>query len=94
LNYRKRDDLEQGYLYRVVQRAAGSDDEWVHSSYGHQGKPRTYMTLGAARGMKTRMEGANQSHRAFNGRYFESEAGLEFAVQRSPVQNWEIIPDE
>lgn len=95
MNYRKRDDLEQGHLYRVVQRAAGSDDEWVHSSYGHQGKPRTYMTLGAARGMKTRMESANQSHLDFIGRYRENdEVALEFAVQRSPVQNWEIIPDE
>lgn len=94
MNYRKRDDLEQGYLFRVVQRAAGSDDEWVHSSYGHQGKPRTYMTLGAARGMKTRMEGANQSHLEYARRYDETSRGLEFKVQRSPVQNWEIVEDE
>lgn len=91
MNYRKRDDLEQGHLYRVVQRAAGSDDEWVHSSYGHSGKPRTYMTLGAARGMKTRMEGANQSRLEYVG---ETSRGLEFKVQRSPVQNWEIVEDE
>jgi len=86
---RKRDDLGEGALYRVVQRRADSDDEWVHSSYGHYGSPRTYMTLGAARGMKTRMRRANDdsvSYRATNTRY-------EFAVERAPVSNWEIVPD-
>ena len=94
MSYRKRDDVEQGFLYRVVQRSAGTEDEWEHSSYGHYGKPRTYMTLGAARGMKTRMERANTEHRDYIGRYRNNnDALLEFAVQRSPVQNWEVVDD-
>lgn len=80
---RKRDDLESGYIYRVVARRVGSDDEWVHTNYWHGGKPRTYMTLGAAKGMRTRMRNANAE------RHAGSE--LEFAVQRSPVQNWEFV---
>ena len=84
MNYRKRDDVESGYLYRVVCRPAGSDAEWEHTSYGHYGKPRTYMTLGSARGMKTRMERHNRKH-------LDRVAELEFSVQRSPVQNWEIV---
>jgi hypothetical protein len=92
---RKRDDLETGELYRVVQRAAGSQDEWVHSSYGTYGKPRTYMTLSAARSQRTAFERAHRqhlAHRILIGRIGELER-LEFAVQRAPITVWEIVPD-
>lgn len=86
---RKRDDLEEGALYRVVQRVKDSDEEWQHSSYGHYGAPRTYMTIGAARGMRTRMVRTQEDARAYRPQIVE----LEFAVQRAPVTNWEVVPD-
>jgi hypothetical protein len=92
---RKRDDLETGELYRVVQRAAGTDDEWAHSNYDTYGKPRTYMTLGAARSQKTRFEREHGRHIArqiLTGRANELRP-LEFAVQRAPVTDWEIVPE-
>lgn len=85
-SYRKRDDLESGWLYRVVARRAGSDDEWEHTSYGHYGKPRTYMTLSAARSQCTGM-------RRDNARYSDRDP-REFAVQGSPVTEWQMIPDK
>lgn len=82
---RKRDDLT-GYLYRVVERPAGTDEEWSHSDCGHYGRPRTYMTLGAARGQKT---GAGK------WQYVNGERVImEYAVQRAPVTDWEVVPDE
>jgi hypothetical protein len=96
---RKRDDLEDGALYRVVQRAAGSDDEWEHSAYGTLGKPRTYMTLGAARAQKTRFEREHAQRLEWLARrsatlpaQFSAAKPLEFAVQRAPVTAWEIVP--
>lgn len=91
---RKRDDLETGELYRVVQRAAGSDDEWEHSNYGTYGRPRTYMTLGAARAQKTSFERAHREH-VGRGEFAVRPAPerLEFAVQRAPVTAWEVVPD-
>ena len=83
-SYRKRDDLT-GYLYRVVQRVEGSD-EWEHSDCYRYGKPRTYMTLGAARGQCTYA-------RDQNARY-GGDVTREFAVQRAPVTDWEMVPDE
>lgn len=89
---RKRDDLEEGALYRVSARIKGSDEEWEHTSFGHYGAPRTYMTLGAARGMKTRMEHAMEnSLRWTTGATFRRE--FEFRVERAPVTNWEPVPD-
>lgn len=85
MSNRKRDDLT-GYLFRVVQRPAGSDDEWEHSDCGHYGRPRTYMTLGAARGQKS---GAPN----YRGHYNNSPL-MEYAVQRAPVTDWEVVPDE
>lgn len=79
---RKRDDPHEGYLYRVVERVDGGD--WVHTSYGHYGKPRTYMTLAAARGTMTRMRNTAE-------RYSDSDPGREFAVQRMPVEGWELV---
>lgn len=97
---RKRDDLETGELYRVVQRAAGTDNEWVHSCYGATGKPRTYMTLGAARSQKTRFEREHQRHLEWLAHraatlpaQFGGAVPLEFAVQRAPVTAWELVPD-
>lgn len=84
---RKRDDLETGELYRVVQRAAGTDNEWVHSCYGTTGKPRTYMTLSAARAQKTSYE---REHRRRH-EYAPHASPLEFAVQRAPVTAWELV---
>lgn len=86
---RKRDDLESGYLYRVVQRTKGSDEEWVHSNYGSYGRPRTYMTVGAARSQKTRFENEQARNREYS-RYAERPE-LEFNVQRAPVTDWEIV---
>jgi hypothetical protein len=97
---RKRDDLESGYLFRVVQRAKGSEDEWQHSNYGTSGKPRTYMTLGAARAQRTSFEREHARHLSYQAeshRYnpdaFAKPTELEFAVQRAPVTAWEVIPD-
>lgn len=84
MSIRKRDDLTS-FLYRVVERRAGSDDEWVHSDCGRYGRPRTYMTLGAARGQKT---GAPQTR--FNPETYE-RVPTEYAVQRAPVTDWEIV---
>lgn len=84
---RKRDDLEEGALYRVTARLKGTDDPWVHTSYGHYGSPRTYMTVGAARGMKTRMETAMRG----TYRWSEMPTELEFRVERAPVTNWEPV---
>lgn len=87
-SYRKRDDLDSGWLYRVVARRAGSDDEWEHTSYGHLGKPRTYMTLSAARSQCTGMRRENEDRpRQFNPL-------MEFAVQGAPISGWQIIPDK
>jgi hypothetical protein len=84
---RKRDDLEEGALYRVTARLEGTDDDWVHTSYGHYGAPRTYMTAGAAKGMKTRMERSNSEVRHYQRRL----PIYEFRVERAPVTNWEPI---
>ena len=100
MSRRKRDDLT-GYLFRVVQREKSSDSEWVHSNYGTYGKPRTYMTLGAARAQKSRFEGEHtrhlhyqaESHR-WNPDAFAKPVELEFAVQRAPVSNWEVVEDD
>lgn len=78
MSTRKRDDVED-FLYRVVERRKGSDDPWVWSNCGNYGKPRTYVTIGAARGQR--------SISAYN----KSGQGLEFAVQRAPVTDWEIV---
>lgn len=83
---RKRDDPHQGFLYRVVCRKAGSNDEWEHTSYGHYGQPRTYMTLSAARGMRTRMERFNFEY----GSRATNPTKLEFRVERAPVTGWEV----
>lgn len=89
---RKRDDLEEGALYRVVMRLKGTDEPWEHTSYGHYGAPRTYMTLGAARGMKTRMERAHAESLHFRTGVIVNRE-FEFAVERAPVTDWEIVPD-
>ena len=83
---RKRDDLEEGALYRVTARKKDTEDPWEHTSYGHYGAPRTYMTIGAARGMKTRMERTQES-----GYRWSQMPELEFRVERAPVTNWEPI---
>ena len=93
---RKRDDLETGYLYRVVQREVKGQylrGEWEHTSYGHYGRPRTYMTVSAARGMKARMERAYAEDVDWNRATGGSSVDLEFAVQRAPVTDWEVVPD-
>lgn len=86
---RKRDD-DTGELFRVVERAAGSQDEWVHSNYGTYGKPRTYMTLAAARSQRTSFEREHARRHEFA----PHAALLEFAVQRAPVTAWELVPDQ
>jgi hypothetical protein len=92
---RKNDNPEDGYLYRVVERAAGSDEEWVHSNYGTTGKPRTYMTLGAARAQRTHFVNEHSRHCEYRTRWSESSESiqpeLEFGVQRAPVDNWELV---
>lgn len=97
---RKRDDLEDGALYRVVQRAVGSDEEWVHSNYGTGGRPRTYMTLGAARAQRTSYEREHRRHLAYQAASFRANPDafakprpLEFGVQRAPVTAWELVSD-
>lgn len=83
MKVRKRDDLT-GYLYRVVERPAGSDEEWAHSDCGHYGRPRTYMTLAAARGQKS----SAPTRGVYDG------PKIEYAVQRAPVTDWEMVPDD
>lgn len=96
MSSRKRDDLT-GYLFRVVQRPAGSDDEWEHSDCGHYGRPRTYMTLGAARGQKSQAEASWNRYYSDWSRMQEAtpppRPRAEFAVQRAPVTDWEVVPD-
>ena len=79
-SYRKRDDLAEGYLYRVVMRSDESEP-WLHTNYDMYGAPRTYMTAGAARSIRGRMETAARRR----------GDAYEFAVQRAPVTDWEII---
>ena len=89
---RKRDDPHEGYLYRVSSRIKGSDEDWEHTSFGHYGAPRTYMTLSAARGMKTRMERAMEDSLRFTtGATFRRE--FEFRVERAPVTEWEPVTE-
>jgi hypothetical protein len=87
--FRKRDDLHEGYIYRVVMRPHGQEDlAWLPTAYGQSGtKPRTYMTLSAARGAKTRMEAANLRARE----YSSLNQHWDFAVERSPVTAWERV---
>ena len=81
---RKIDNPHEGFLYRVVEWDA--DEEcWFHTNYNQHGKPRTYMTLAAARGVKTSMEHANARYRETNPR--------KFAVQRMPVEGWKLVPE-
>jgi hypothetical protein len=93
----------EGYLYRVVQRPKGSDDEWTHSNYGTVGRPRTYMTAAAARGQRTRFQ-ADQARRIEYRRElspgrleqlarYTDITELEFAVQRAPLLEWKVLPD-
>ena len=87
MTVRKRDDLT-GYLFRVVERLAGSSDDWTHSDCGRYGRPRTYMTVGAARGQKSS---------APDHRYVRSTGArepVEYAVQCAPVTDWKVVPDE
>lgn len=81
MSSRKRDDLT-GYLFRVSERVPGG--KWVHSSYDLYGRPRTYMTVGAARGIRGRMQGAavRRGH------------DIEFRVERAPVTEWEVVNDD
>jgi hypothetical protein len=101
---RQRTDPHEGFVYRVVERVKGSDDEWKHSNYGHSGRlPRTYMTLSAAKGQKTSFENQqvhaleNEAHAmAYRSPEFIARVGwpspeLEFKVQRMPVDNWEDV---
>lgn len=77
---RKIDNPHEGFLYRVVE---WDEDEqvWFHTNYNQHGRPRTYMTLAAAKGVKTSMENTNS-------RYSHSR---KFAVQRMPVEGWELV---
>ena len=98
---RKIEEPHEGYLYRVVQRLKGSEDVWVHSAYGTVGRPRTYMTLSAAKGQKTSFErlqdrtlAAQADAVTYRSPEFLERMGwpspeLEFKVQRMPVDNWE-----
>ncbi len=82
---RKIDNPHEGFLYRVVE--WDEDDQvWFHTSYSQSGRPRTYMTLAAARGIKTSMENTAK-------RYGRAELGRKFAVQRMPVDGWEMVED-
>ncbi len=85
MSIRKRDDLPELHLYRVVCRAVGTDEPWKLVS----GWKRTYQTLSAARGIRTRVQ------REHDHGYFHAADGrsFEFAVQRAPVTDWEIVDD-
>lgn len=83
---RKRDDVHEGFLYRVVYRKADTDDEWVHTSLGDTRRPRTYMTLGAARGVASRLNNEND----YSARNYRVSR-YEYGVQRAPVENWELV---
>lgn len=94
---RKLDDVE-GSLFRVVQRPKGSEEEWVPSNYGTYGRPRTYTTLGAARGQKTQYERKQAEDYEWRKRTSWQRQDMpkefEFAVQRAPVVAWEIVGDD
>lgn len=85
MSTRKRDDLESGYLYRVVERLQDREDPWTHSDCGRYGRPRTYMSLAAARGQCSYIRNQQAAYGGDHER--------EYAVQRAPVTDWEMVPD-
>jgi hypothetical protein len=75
---RKLDDATE-WLYRVAEFDLAKG-EWFHTNYWHYGKPRTYTTKAAAKGMKTRMERAAEGRRAFR-------------VEKARIVEWEDASD-
>lgn len=82
------------YLYRVVSRVAGSDDEWGPVETGK----RIYFQLGTARGVCTTKRTEHEYFESSQRRWAElsrrpfTPTDLEFAVQWVPIGEWAVAP--